>query len=267
MRSGPSSRSWPRRKVGLVPGTSARPGASTLGTAARAPRGPRAPGAEVPEVTGRAWQLLRLTRRLRTHERRELTDFLHDGPIQELTALALDLQLMSRSGGVPGGGVPGGTLDAMLQRLDAATGALRWLIEESWSLLTPETQLAAAIKERTSWLLSEPVIVDAGRKTAAVDPADVPVIVDVVELLLLGVIPPGQLARAEVAVRTPRRLIQIEVTLTAAVDGDLAGDRSAALASLDELACALGASAQATLGSGRWRASLALPNRPGAVVT
>jgi len=247
-----------------VPGTSARPGASTLGAAARAP------GGEAPEVTGRAWQLLRLTRRLRTHERRELTDFLHDGPIQELTALALDLQLMSRPGGVPGGapgGVPGGGIDAMLQRLDAATGALRWLIEESWSLLTPETQLAAAIKERTAWLLSEPVTVDAGRKTSAVDPADMPVIVDVVELLLLGMIPPGQRARAEVAVRTPRHLIQIELTLTAAVDGDLAGDRSAALASLDELACALGASAQATLDGGRWRASLALPNRTGAVVT
>jgi hypothetical protein len=259
-----------------VPGTSARPGARTLGAAARAP------GREAPEVSGRAWQLLRLTRRLRTHERRQLTDFLHDGPIQELTALALDLQLMSRSGGRPGGvpggvpggapggapcGVPGGGIDAMLQRLDAATGALRWLIEESWSLLTPETQLAAAIKERTSWLLSEPVTVDAGRKTSAVDPADMPVIVDVVELLLLGMIPPGQRARAEIAVRTPRHLIQIELTLTAAVDGDLAGDRSAALASLDELACALGASAQATLDGGRWRASLALPNRTGALVT
>lgn len=237
-----------------MPGTSAHPGASTLGTAAPAP------GGEAPDVTGRAWQLLRLTRRLRTHERRELTDFLHDGPIQELTALALDLQLMSRSESVPGG-----SIDGMLQRLDVATSALRWLIEESWSLLTPETQLAAAIKERTSWLLSEPVTVEAGRKAAAVNPADMPVIVDVVELLLIGLIPPGQLARAEVAVRTPRRLIQIELTLTAAVGGNLAGDPSAALASLDELACALGASAHATLDGGRWQASLALPNAPSAM--
>jgi hypothetical protein len=211
------------------------------------------------EAAGQAWQLLRLTRRLRTHERRELTDFLHDGPIQELTALALDLRLMSRSGRVPAD-----RIDAMLQRLDAATGALRWLIEESWSLLTPETQLAAAIKQRTAWLLSEPVAVDAGRGAATVDPADMPVIVDMVELLLIGLIPPGQLARAEVTVRTPRHLIQIELILTAAGDSDLAGDPSAALASLNELACALGASAQAKLDGGRWRASLALPNRPGA---
>jgi hypothetical protein len=235
-----------------VPGTSARPGASTLRTSAPAP------GGDAPDAAGRAWQLLRLTRRLRTHERRELTDFLHDGPIQELTALALDLQLMSRSGPVPGG-----RIEAMLQRLDAATGSLRWLIEESWSFLTPETQLAAAIKQRTSWLLSEPVTVDAGRG-AVLDPADMPVIADVVELLLLGLIPPGQRARAEVAVRTPRRLIQIELTLTAAADSELAGDPPAALASLDELACALGASAQATLDRGRWQASLALPNGPGA---
>jgi hypothetical protein len=235
-----------------VPGTSARPGASTLGVCAPAP------GAEPPCTADQAWQLLRLTRRLRTHERRELTDFLHDGPIQELTALALDLQLMSRAG--PG---PGARIDAMLQRLDAATSALRWLIEESWSFLTPETQLAAAIKQRTSWLLSEPVTVEADRKAGDMDPADMPVIVDVVELLLLGLIPPGQPALAEVAVRTPRRLIQIELTLTAAGGSELAGDPSAALASLDELACALGASAQATLDGGRWRASLALPNRPG----
>lgn len=235
-----------------MPGTSARPGASTLGVSAPAP------GAEAQRTAGQAWQLLRLTRRLRTHERRELTDFLHDGPIQELTALALDLQLMSRSG--PG---PGTRIDAMLQRLDAATSALRWLIEESWSFLTPETQLAAAITQRTSWLLSEPVTVDADRKAGDVDPADMPVIVDVVELLLLGLIPPGQPALAEVAVRTPRRLIQIELTLTAAGGSELTGDRSAALASLDELACALGASARATLDGGRWRASLALPSRPG----
>lgn len=236
-----------------MPGTSARPGASTLRTSAPAP------GRDAPDAAGRAWQLLRLTRRLRTHERRELTDFLHDGPIQELTALALDLQLMSRSGLAPGG-----RIDAMLQRLDAATGSLRWLIEESWSFLTPETELAAAIKQRTSWLLSEPVTVDAGRKAAAVGPADLPVIVDLVELLLLGLIPPGQHARAEIAVRTPRRLIQIELILTADAGSELAGDPSAALASLDELACALGASAQATLDGGRWQASLELPNRPGA---
>jgi hypothetical protein len=235
---------------------------------ARLPAGPGAQArgtalAPTPDVAGpldtgadRTRRLLSLTRRLRAHERRELTEFLHDGPIQELTALTLELELRSRA--EPGPATPS---DAkMLQRLQAATGSLHWLVTESWSFLTPETGLAAAITQRTSWLLSDPVTVDTGGGPSAGDPPGVPVIVDVVELLLLELIPPGQRPRAHVAVRSSRGLVQIVVTLTTAGGGQVHGDPTAARASLDELACALGASARATLGARRWRVRVDLPS-------
>ncbi len=217
------------------------------------------PGADQPPAgEPQAWQLLGLARRLRAHERRELVDFLHDGPIQELTALTLELQMISRS-------EPAGVAahsDGMLRRLNAATASLRWLIDGSWPFLTPETRLAAALQQRTAWLLASPVTVDTGPPSAVPGAAEVPVIVDVVELMLLATLPDGQPVRAHVAVRTPERPIQIELTLTPAEgDDELTGDPAAAQASLDKLARALGASAQATLFERQWRARIVLPGQ------
>ncbi len=206
----------------------------------------------------RAWQLLGLSRRLRAYERRELVDFLHDGPIQELAALTLELQMMSRS--APPGPAP--SFDAMLQRLKAAIASLRWLVDGHWPFLAPETQLAAALQQRTAWLLAAPVTLDTDQQPAGVCATEVPVIADVVELMLLGMLPAGQLARAHVAVRTPERLIQIELTLTpAAGDDELTGDPAAAQAALDELARALGARSQTTLCGQHWRARIVLPSQ------
>jgi DNA-binding response OmpR family regulator len=203
----------------------------------------------------KAWQLLSLTRRLRAHERRELVDFLHDGPIQELTALTLGLQMMSRS--APSG--EAARSDAMLRRLNAATSSLRWLMDGAWSFLEHETQLAAALQQRTAWMLAEPVTVVAAQQPTRPAATGVPVIVDVVELMLLAMLPPGQNARAHVAVRTPERQIQIELTLAPAAGGDtLAGDQAAARAALDELACALGASLRCTFCEQHWRARIDL---------
>src|SRR6266851_5190083 len=94
------------------------------------------------------WQLLRVARRLRARERHELVDFLHDGPIQELTAVTLELQMMCRS--VP----PAPRLDAVLHRLSSAAGSLRWLVDGPWPFLEPEVRLAAALQQRTAWLLA-----------------------------------------------------------------------------------------------------------------
>jgi len=203
----------------------------------------------------RTWRLLDLTRRLRGYERRALTDFLHDGPIQELTALSLELQMMARSAG-PAGAPP---FDALIERLNAASGALRWLIDESWSFLTPDTNLAAAIAQRTSWLLSEPVTLDTGPGLTALSAAEIQVIVDVVELLLLGLMPPGQPILAHVALRANDHLIGVEGTITAADGRELSGSPATAQASLDELASALGASVRAALDPRRWHARIALP--------
>ena len=51
--------------------------------------------------------LLAVTRRLRAREHRELVDFLHDGPIQELTAGTLEAEMMRKS--APAGPVPRST--------------------------------------------------------------------------------------------------------------------------------------------------------------
>jgi CheY-like chemotaxis protein len=189
----------------------------------------------------RPWQLLGLTRKLRAHERRELVDFLHDGPIQELTALTLELQKMSKS--MPSAPAP--RFDTVFQRLNAAAESLRWLIDGNWPFLAPETRLTTALQQRTAWLLAAPATVDTyGQPAALGAAAEVPVIVDVVELMLLEMVPAGLPVLAHVAVHVLEQLIQIELTLrSAAENGQPVGDPVAAQAALDGLAAALGASA------------------------
>ncbi len=246
-----------------------RPGAGQ-GEPAAARRGPGAVTAPAPEPgsvspegdqrpadESRAWQLLGFVRQLRAQERCELVDFIHDGPIQELTALTLELQMISRS-------EPSGLAarsDGMLRRLNAAAASLRWLIDGNWPFLTPETQLAPALQQRTAWLLAAPATVDAGPLAAVPGAAEVPVIVDVVELMLLVMLSDGQPVRAHVAVRTPEPPIRIELTLTAAAGDELSGDPAATQAALAGLACALGASTEATLGERQWRARIVLPGQ------
>lgn len=270
LRTGPVSAATPPAGTAAPPAGTATPPAGTgtapagTGTApagmgtppagtGTAPAGPAGSPAAAREP--RTWQLLDLTRRLRGYERRALTDFLHDGPIQELTALSLELQMMSRSA-APAGLPP---FDALIERLNAASGALRWLIDESWSFLTPDTDPVAAIAQRTSWLLSEPVTVDTGPGLTALSAAEVQVIVDVVELLLLGLMPPGQPILAHVALRAEDHLIGVEATITAADDRELSGSPATAQASLDELASALGAGVRAALDPRRWHARIDLP--------
>lgn len=207
----------------------------------------------------RGWQLLGLTRQLRARERHELVDFLHDGPIQELTALTLELQMMSssRSSG------PAPDFDAVLRRLSVAAGSLRWLIDGNWPFLVPETRLASALRQRTAWLLAAPATVDTDGQAAGLDAVGVPLIVDVVELMLLGVVAPAPPARAHISVRTQEHLLQIELTLTPAADGERAiGDPVAAKAALDGLASTLRASAHVERRGRELRARIMLRRQP-----
>jgi len=240
----------------------ARPAVHQVAAAAVASTHPRAsmlPGgdqrcAEEP----RGWQLLRLTRRLRARERHELVDFLHDSPIQELTAVTLELQMMSRS--MP----PAPNFDTVLQRLNAAAGSLRWLVDGPWPFVEPETRLAAALQQRTAWLLAEPVTVDADEQAAGLGPLEVPVIVDVVELMLLGIVTANPAPRAHVTVRTDEHLITIELILMSTGGTDNAiGDPVTAQAALDGLASALGASVQTRLSGQRWTAEVVVHRQAG----
>ena len=244
--------------TGQSPGArpAARPGSSEQADGRRRPEAAR----------DQAWQLLELTRRVRARERHELIDFLHDGPIQELAAATLDLQMMSQPD-PPGTArtAPGG---AVQEQLDAAARSLRWLVDGNWPFLAPETQLGAAIQQRTAWLLATPASVRTGGPAAGLDPAEVSVVADCVEMMLLGILTAGQPAHADIAVQTEERLHKIELAVTSATgNGQPAADAASAQTALDALASALGASAHVVPCGPGWRARLVLRRQAGPPTT
>jgi hypothetical protein len=199
--------------------------------------------------------LLAITRRLRARERDGLVDFLHDGPLQDLTAANLALHIMRRSASA----AAVQALDAVLSQLDAVAGSLRWLVEGNWPFLQPDDGLAISLQHRTAWLLATPVTVETDERRAALDATDVPAIVDVVELMLLAMVDAGLPVQAHVAVRIEVHLIQIELTLSAAAaDGAPVSDLATAQSSLDKLASALQVRAQIEPGEPEWRVRIAL---------
>ena len=242
-------------QLGAVPGAGRRPrtrpgsGPSSPATAPAA-----IPDASEPAAgTARGWKLLELTRRLRDRERGEQADFLHDGPLQDLTAATLDLHLMRRS-------APAATaqsIDTVLRQLDIAARSLRWLVEAGGALRVPDTRLAVCLQQRTEWLLARPITVSTGPGPMGTDAVGVLAITDVVELMLLAMADAGPCAQAHVAVRPERDLTRIELTITgAAEDGQTLGDPAAARALLAELASALLADADIELGEEQWRAQI-----------
>ena len=200
-------------------------------------------------------QLLGIVRRLRARERRGLIDFLHDGPIQELTAASLELQMMLRSGPPR----PAPHADSVLRQVDAASGSLRWLVDELWPFLPSETELTEAILHRTAWLLAAPATVDVGAGQARPGAIEVPLVADVVELMLLTSEPATVAVRAHIAVRADEQLIQVDLSLTSVNDDDTVGDPATAQASLDGLASALGASVHVDFSERQWQVRLAVP--------
>jgi len=221
--------------------------------------GHRAAPDEPPRTAGaQAWQLLGVIRRLRERERQELVDFLHDGPLQGLTAVALDLQ-MARSEAA----VPAPRLEAALRELKTAAGSLRWLVDGHWTSLMARTTLADALRQRTEWLLAAPATVHADAGAATPTAAEIPVIVDVAELMLFGILPASPPMRADVAVRAEADEIRIDLALTADRDEPPADHPSAVQAALGELASALGAAAHADVRDQQWQARLVLPRQSG----
>jgi len=255
---------------GPRPAAHDRPGSGPEPGPAPDPR----PEAPAPRVA----QLLGFTRELRARERQELSDFLHDGPIQEVTATTLELQLM-RKAAPP---AQAATLDAALSRLDAAAGSLRWLVSGDWPPARPAADLIAALRQQTGWLLAAPIAVDRAPQPGP-SAADIPVIADVVELLLLALVPPGLPARARLSAQADESEIRIGLTVGPASDDQVAaGPPADARARADpagvpvagapagsgealiRLATALGAaSVRSDLGTRPWRVELALRRREG----
>jgi CheY-like chemotaxis protein len=235
----------------VIPAPAPRPAAEGL---SNQPIRATASAEHTARVWPRNWQMLDISRQRRARERLGLTDFLHDGPVQELTAAILELQMRQRA--APGGQAP--DLDGVLHRLDAAAGFLRWLIGGEWPPAPPEANLADAVAQQTAWLLATDMTVEADEALAGPGAAETPVIADVVELLLLAIVPPGLMARAHVAVRAEESAIAIDLTVTPADDHQAIGDPAVARESIDALAEALAASAQSDLGERRWRVRLVL---------
>ena len=221
------------------------------GAPAAAPRAPCAAGSAGPV----AWQLLGLTRRLRARERGELAGFLHDGPIQDLAAASLELQLLRRSV-VPAQEPP---LDAVLRRLDAAARPLRAVVNEAGPVLVPPSGLAGALGQQSAWLLATPLAVDAEPACAGLAATEVAAVADVAELMLFAMTPGLPPDEARVEVRAADDLIGITVTVVPATGGEPAGDSAAARGTLGELATALQASVGSDFGGTLWRSWMTLP--------
>jgi hypothetical protein len=210
----------------------------------------------------------------------------HDGPIQEITAATLALQMMGRQANSD---LP---LDEIQQRLNAAARSLRGLVDSDSPFLRPQSRLPETIQQQTAWLLSSPVTLDVQPSSAAVGSAAVgsaavgsaavgsaavgsaavgsaavdteaPMIADIVELALFvmtGDDPPG---RAHVCIQAGEHVVQIRLTLTRPVpDGQGAGDPAAVRAPLAELASALGGTSSAEFGPGCTKAWIRLPRQP-----
>ena len=221
-----------------------------------------------------------MIQRLRAGERAAIADFLHDGPMQDLTAALLSVQALTRL--PPGDLAP--RVAELGDHLDAAAGSVRQIVDDNALPIQVEAGLCGLVRRRTAWLPFSPVTAEFRRHfrdtrhrgtrhrapgtqapgTEALR-AEAPVIAEILELALFalaGLAPPG---RADLLVQAGEKMLEILLTLT---PGDAipegAGDAAAAHVSLAELAQALGGSARTSFGAFPWRAWIRLPSRPAA---
>ena len=263
---GPRSSQPPgRQPPGAQPRGAQPPGAQPPGAQARGaqPPGGQPPGA--PAGRPAVWPLLGLIQRLRAGERAAIADFIHDGPIQDLTAALLSVQALTRE--PPGGLAP--QVAELGHHLDAAAGSVRQIADDSALPAPVEAGLCGLVQRRTAWLPFSPVTAEFQGTSAApgteAPGTEVPVIAEILELALFALAdlaPPGG---ADVLVHAGETVLEILLTLTPAdMLPEGAGDAAAARVSLAELAQALGGTARASFGAFPWRACIRLPSRPAA---
>lgn len=262
---GPRSSQPPGRqpRAGQPPGAQAR-GAQPPGGQ---PPGGQPPGA--PAGRPAVWPLLGLIQRLRAGERAAIADFIHDGPIQDLTAALLSVQALTRA--PPGGLAP--HVAELGHHLDAAAGSVRQIADDSALPLQVEAELCGLVQRRTGWLPFSPVTAEFQGTSAAPGTAprtaapgiEVPVLAEILELALFALADLAPPSRADILVHAGETVLEILLTLTP-VDmiPEGAGDAAAARVALAGLAQALGGTARASFGAFPWRACIRLPSRPAA---
>jgi hypothetical protein len=160
---------------------------------------------------------------------------------------------------------PGDELEVVAQQVDAAGRSLRSLQEELWPFPRPASGLAGALNRQTAWLLALPlavdVDVDVGAGAASLSPAEIQVVADVAELILVSVV--SAEARVLAAVHADEHLIFLQMNMTLAPGGDLAsGGPAAARASLRSLAAAVQARTDLDLHGRRLRVRMEIPRWP-----
>lgn len=200
--------------------------------------------------------LLDVARRLRARERAHLVGLLHDGPIQDLAAMALELAEVRRALRESPSDEPG----AIERYVEAIGRELGRLQDELWPFPRPGSGLATALQRRTAWLLPTPLIVAVGEGAAGLPEADIQAVADLVELILAAPDDAGAWDQAIAAVRAGPDLVFLELTMMAQPgrDPDCA-DSAAAIVSLRRLAMALHAHADLPPDGRRLRVCTEIP--------
>ncbi len=223
-------------------------------SSAPGPMGRAAAAAGRPATPPAAGQLLASIRGLRAAERVAVADFLHDGPVQELTAATLTVDLLSRL--APDEARP--YAEQIRRHLDAATRPIRRLMDQAGPAAQAGSTLDSQVQRHTAWLPFSPVTVRDLRSPATPGP-DPAVIVDIVELALHALAHSAPPARADIEIQPGEQVLGIMLTITP-LDGAAvpAADPAAAETALAQLAAALGGTVQASLGAFPWRVRLGL---------
>jgi hypothetical protein len=204
--------------------------------------------------------LLGMVRQLRARERGHLASLLHDGPIQELAAMALELGEVRRALGIP----QGGEFDGIVRHVEAAGRELSRIQDELWPFPRPASGLIETLKRRTAWLLATPLAVAGGEGVAALGETDVQAVADVAELILAGLGRTGAWDRPIIVVRADPDLIFLELNMTPVPARDPApGGPEAVRAWLHTLAAAIGARADVRLDDRRLRMWMEIPRWAG----
>jgi hypothetical protein len=201
--------------------------------------------------------LLDMMRHLRARERGYLASRLHDGPIQELAAVALELGEVR----APPSDEPNG----LVRQVHAVGRTLCRLQDELWPFPRPASGLIETLKQRTAWLLATSLAVAVGEGVAELPEADVQTVADVTELILAGLGDAEAWDRPIVAVRADPDLIFLELNMTPAPwrDPGSGGSAAAVGAWLHRLAAAIQARADVGLDDRRLRIWMEIPRYPG----
>jgi CheY-like chemotaxis protein len=251
----------------IAAATGTRPEPAAAPAAAPAPASGPPSGPAPAASPGSGWPLLALIRRLRAAERAAVAGLLHDGPVQELTAAMLTLEVLASQ--APGDLAP--RFGEIRSQLGTASRPVRELIDDWAPVLGAAPGLAAAVRQRTGWLPYSGVLVEcAGSMPGLTGLPDLAEVIELALFLAAGHVPPGQ---ASVLIRADGGTTEIQLVLTAGEPAELSqpgepsqpgppggtGDPAGLRDALAALAAALGGTARTETGGRPWRAAITLP--------